>query len=30
MTWLTAQIIADAVLQSHRERRWLDIPREPE
>ena len=26
---LTAQIIADSVLQSHRDRRWLDIPSEP-
>jgi predicted dehydrogenase len=26
---LRAQVIADAVLQSHAERRWLDIPDEP-
>jgi hypothetical protein len=26
---LRAQIIADAVLQSHAERRWVDIPEEP-
>jgi predicted dehydrogenase len=26
---LTAQVIADSVLQSHRERRWLDIASEP-
>lgn len=26
---LRAQIVADAVLDSHRERRWIDIPEEP-
>ncbi len=26
---LTAQIVADAVLQSHEDRRWIDLPAEP-
>ena len=26
---LAAQVIADATLQSHAERRWIDIPQEP-
>ncbi len=26
---LTAQLVADAVLQSHAERRWVDLPNEP-
>ena len=26
---LKAQIIADAVLQSHAQRRWIEIPQEP-
>lgn len=26
---LTAQIVADAVLESHKSRRWIDIPAEP-
>ena len=26
---LEAQIVADTVLASHRERRWIDIPNEP-
>lgn len=26
---LTAQIVADSVLESYAQRRWLDIPAEP-